>query len=189
VVPVDLEERNRLVEENMGLVRSVARRFAFTGREFEDLVQEGTLGLIRAANSYDPERGFAFSSHAWASIRNAIIGNYRRGEGRTLSLDDPIGEENGVTLLDLIPDNCPSPEETTIRSSLWDSIVPELSPTEATILRMKCGLDGNEYTPDEIAGRVNLSRQGMYNVYNRALKRLSNIVPKRTKGSAFSGGA
>jgi RNA polymerase primary sigma factor len=68
----DLEARRRLVEANLGVVRSIARGFRGRGLELDDLVQEGTLGLIRATRSFDRRRGFRFATYASWWIRQAI---------------------------------------------------------------------------------------------------------------------
>ena len=68
----DVEMRNRVVQANLGLVHQVARRYVNRGLTMEDLVGEGNLGLIRAAQAYDPSQGTRFSTYAYYWIREAI---------------------------------------------------------------------------------------------------------------------
>lgn len=68
----DRVARTRLVEEHMGIVRSVARRYRNLGLPVEDLVQEGAIGLLAAVDDYDPDRGTSFSTHAFWRVRAAI---------------------------------------------------------------------------------------------------------------------
>lgn len=73
------EERNRLVENNLGLVHSCANRFRGRGAEYDDLFQAGCVGLIKAADNFDPERGFSFSTYAVPVILGEIKRIFRDG--------------------------------------------------------------------------------------------------------------
>lgn len=105
------DDRNRMVEANLGLVRFVLvqQRGLWEQRlEEQDAFQEGVIGLLRAVQTYDPSRGFAFSAYAIWQIRGAISHAARRHTHQeTLSLDQPIGEDDDTTLAESIP----APEE------------------------------------------------------------------------------
>lgn len=73
------EERNRLVENNLGLVHSCANKFRGRGAEYDDLFQAGCVGLVKAADNFDPERGFSFSTYAVPVILGEIKRIFRDG--------------------------------------------------------------------------------------------------------------
>ncbi|MDR1464487.1 MAG: sigma-70 family RNA polymerase sigma factor [Oscillospiraceae bacterium] len=79
IAPHGQPSRNELVEGNMGLVHSCARRFQGRGADYEDLVQAGCVGLIKAVDSFDPSRGFAFSTYAVPVILGEIKRLFREG--------------------------------------------------------------------------------------------------------------
>jgi RNA polymerase primary sigma factor len=87
----DHEARDRLVEEHMGLVRSVARRYRELGLPFEDLVQEGAIGLLEAIERFDPDNGAKFSTYAYWRIRQAVT-HALTAHGRLLHLPKGVLE-------------------------------------------------------------------------------------------------
>lgn len=133
----DEQARNRLVESHLGLVKRMASAFARRGANFDDLVQEGNLALMRAAQSFEPERNIRFATYAayWirsnmqrylASMRShqygapasvAYSGGFSRGSGgrrrllRTASLDAPIKDDSNQTLGESLPSNLMDPGE------------------------------------------------------------------------------
>jgi RNA polymerase sigma factor (sigma-70 family) len=137
----DVDARNALVLANMGLVHLVANQLRRTGVRYEDLVQEGTLGLLRATETFEPERGVRFSTYCVYWIRAKIqrlvqrndrddspsisgadmeqldSGRRRRPRARALSLDAPIASDDGDdrSLGDIVKDNALDPEDTTIQ--------------------------------------------------------------------------
>jgi len=137
----DIEARNTLVESHMGLVKRMATSFARRGANFEDLVQEGSLALMRAAQTFEPERNIRFATYAayWirshmqrylASLRSyqyaapasvAYSGGQSRGSAgrrrllRTASLDAPASADSNRLLGDSLASDMSSPEDSVER--------------------------------------------------------------------------
>ena len=92
---MDRAERNELVEKNIGLVHACANKFRGKGAEYDDLFQAGCVGLIKAAENFDPERGFSFSTYAVPVILGEIKRIFRDGGsvkvGRALKDEDGSG--------------------------------------------------------------------------------------------------
>ncbi|MBN2359166.1 MAG: sigma-70 family RNA polymerase sigma factor [Deltaproteobacteria bacterium] len=144
----DIEARNLLVESHLGLVRRMATAFARRGASFEDLVQEGGLALMRAAQTFEPERNLRFATYAayWirshmqrylASLRSyqyaapasvAYSGGHSRGSAgarrllRTTSLDAPVDSASDHALIDSIRSELGTPEETFERIESRDRV-------------------------------------------------------------------
>jgi len=91
-----ITDRNKLVEDNLGLVYSCANRFKGRGVEYEDLVQAGCVGLIKAADNFDKERGFSFSTYAVPVILGEIKRIFR--DGGTLKVGRAIKEKSRLLL-------------------------------------------------------------------------------------------
>ena len=88
----DAKARTRLVEKNLRLVVSVAKRYRGYGVPFEDLIQEGNIGLMKAVDKYDPDRGWRFSTYATWWVRQAV-GRAVSDKGRTIRLPVHMGEK------------------------------------------------------------------------------------------------
>lgn len=180
------EALDRLVQGNLRFVVSIAKRYQNRGVALSDLVNEGNLGLIRAAGRYDERKGVRFISYAVWWIRQAILqaiaegpGAGRRGEApiRHVSLDTPLWESDEACLLDVVPDvESEGPEERANRQALrdvLDSSLTGLPEREERVLRLYFGLDDEEpLTLDEIGSRLRISRERARQLKERALARL-----------------
>jgi RNA polymerase primary sigma factor len=198
----DEKARQRLIQANLRFVILVAKRYRNRGVPMEDLVNEGNIGLIRAAGRFDPDRGIRFVSYAVCWIRQAILKSIRengslirvprsrlgelasttelrmRAAQRTLSLDSPVaGIENPDPLGACLADqSAPKPEEALVGASLKDelgSVLAGLSDREASILRYRFGLDGRRRTSLLEAGRKHgLSKERVRQIEKKALRRI-----------------
>ena len=176
----DAAARQRLVEANLRFVISVAKRYQNQGVPLEDLVNEGNIGLIRAAARFDPDRGVRFVTYAVWWIRQAMLNALRPAwtAAWTLSLDSPIAdledaEPFGASLADTSAER---PEEAMAAASLrddLDTVLAGLSCREAGILRHRYGLAGLEpATLLETSRKHGLSKERVRQIETKALRKL-----------------
>lgn len=182
----DEEAVGRLVEANLRFVVSIAKRYQNRGVPLSDLVNEGNLGLIRAARRFDERRGVRFISYAVFWVRQAILqaiadGGEARGTEemriRHVSLEAPIWESGDMSLEDVVPDeSLDGPDERIEADDLRhavDSSLTCLPEREQLILRLYFGLDdGEPRTLGEIGARLRISRERARQLKERALARL-----------------
>lgn len=178
----------RLVRDNLRLCRWLARRFVGTGLDMDDLAQAAFFGLVRAAETYDPERG-AFSSwffwHGRSAIQREVaqtrstirVPQYQPASAgpRALSLAAPVGDAELGSLL--VDGNSESPPDCAGRELLRETVATALGtlrPRDAEIVSMRFGINGAEYphTLEEIARRFDLTRERIRQIEGRALDRL-----------------
>lgn len=180
----DAEALEALVRANLRFVVSVAKQFEHRGVPLDDLVSEGNLGLVRAAERFDETRGVRFLSYAVWWIRQGVIqalraqsrmvrtppaATARRGDGaalaaverRELSLDAPVRAEDTTTLGEVIADErTPTPDETVEASGSRPSlsrVLALLTPRDAEIIRLHFGLDEiGPLTPEEVGSLLAL---------------------------------
>lgn len=127
----DRRAREQLAAHNLGLVVAIAARFRGRGFRLEDLVQEGSCGLVKAIEHFEPDRGNRFSTYALWWIRAYITRALRRGAGtvtrstapaspspRDVSLDDPVSPGADTTHLDQLADDAPHPEDQVGRTEM-----------------------------------------------------------------------
>jgi RNA polymerase primary sigma factor len=191
----DEAARQRLVSANLRFVIMMARRYRDRGVPLEDLVNEGNLGLIRAAGRFDPDRGVRFVSYAAWWIRHAILtavrdngslirvphsrsGNRTQISWRTISLDSPVGgDEDAETLGSRLEDrSAPRPEEALVSASLKNdvgSVLAGLSDREAGILNDRYGITrGTQTSLREVCGRYGLSKERVRQIEKRAMRKI-----------------
>ena len=205
----DEKARQRLIQSNLRFVILVAKRYRNRGVPMEDLVNEGNIGLIRAAGRFDPERGIRFVSYAVCWIRQAILKAIRENGSlirvpqrrlgelprtaelrmqamqRTLSLDSPVaGMENpdsfGASLEDR---NALKPEDVLVAASLKDelaSVLAGLSDREASILRYRFGLAGRGRASLLEAGRKHgISKERVRQIEKKTMRRIRALDSAR----------
>lgn len=175
------DARKELIEHNLRLVVYIARRFENTGVGIEDLISIGTIGLIKAVNTFTPERSIKLATYASRCIGNEILMYLRKSSNRRqeASIDEPLnidGDGNELLLSDVL-----SSEENQVgqrleqdaeRASLRRS-VEQLSPRERQIMELRFGLlDGVERTQKEVADAIGISQSYISRLEKRIIRQL-----------------
>ncbi|MBO4803601.1 MAG: RNA polymerase sigma factor RpoD/SigA [Muribaculaceae bacterium] len=221
---------DKLVSANLRFVVSVAKQYQNQGLPLSDLIDEGNLGLIKAAQKFDETRGFKFISYAVWWIRQSIlqaiaeesnlvrvpqnqvglanrahkaqtrfeqlherrasteelaqeldipvekVNQTLRINNRSVSIDAPFAEGEDNSLLDVIPNNdSPMADSTLNQESLAkevDRVLQQLSPREREIVKLSFGIGGQEMTLEEIANKLDLSRERVRQIRERAIRNL-----------------
>lgn len=182
----DLEAKHKLIEHNLRLVAHVLKKYHYLEEDNEDLISIGTIGLIKAVTTFNPEKGNRLATYAARCIENEIL-MMLRGKKKTskeISLYEPIGtdhEGNEIQLFDIIE----SQEESTFQKIafqddikiLYQKLESELSKRERTVLRMRYGLyNEEEYTQREIAQLLGLSRSYISRIEKSAINKLKKAM-------------
>ncbi|MBQ4264502.1 MAG: RNA polymerase sporulation sigma factor SigE [Clostridia bacterium] len=173
--------RRTLIEHNLRLVVYIARKFENTGVGIEDLISIGTIGLIKAVNTFDPTKKIKLATYASRCIENEILMFLRRTSRQKLevSLDEPLNTDwdgNELLLSDILGTEGDlvyrSIEETGERQMLANAL-SRLSMREKEIMRLRFGLGGiQEKTQKEVADIMGISQSYISRLEKRILKRL-----------------
>ncbi len=178
----DLLAKNILVERNLRLVAHVVKKYSYPGKEVDDLISIGTVGLIKAIDSFDISKGTRLATYAAKCIENEIlmlIRNNKKTKGE-IYLQDPIGvdkEGNEISLLDVLSsdeDSIIEIVESKIQvKKLYSKMNTCLSQREKGVVEMRYGLlEGKPKTQREIAKILGISRSYVSRIEKRALKKL-----------------
>ena len=180
--------RDEMVRRNLRFVVMLARRYSQSQVDLLDLVQEGTLGLMRAVEKFDPDRGISFASYAVWWIREAFARAMISKDVTLCFSEATPREEEEVSIIDLIA----APEETApdvnvlnadITTKLYQALT-SLPAWEAVILRLHFGLnESHTYTLAEISQRLGLTRTQVRLREQRALVRLRAYLQRPTKAT------
>ena len=183
----DIEARNTLIERNLRLVVYIAKKFETSGINLEDLISIGTIGLIKAINTFNPDKNIKLATYASRCIENEILMHLRKvsnirtevsieeplnidWDGHELLLCDILGTEN-----DIISRNI---EEETDRQLLMGAI-KKLPEREQTIMQLRFGLTKyGEKTQKEVADMLGISQSYISRLEKKILQRLKKEISK-----------
>lgn len=178
----DAEARDVLINRNMRLVAHVIKKYQSSDYETEDLLSVGTIGLIKAVNTFDMDKGSRLATYAAKCVENEILMLFRAGKkfSKEVSIYDPIGTDKDgetVSLMDVLEVESREALELVILkqdiSSLYEAYERDLSDTEKTVIRMRYGLFGSmEQTQREIAGQLGISRSYVSRIEKKAVEKL-----------------
>ena len=179
------EARSRLIEHNLRLVVYIARRFENTGVGIEDLISIGTIGLIKAVETYKPAKNIKLATYASRCIENEILMHLRKNANRRgeVSLDEPLNTDwdgNELLLSDVLgteEDSIEKPLEDDVDRDLLFTAITKLSERERTIITLRFGLDGRrERTQKEVADQLGISQSYISRLEKRIIDRLKKEI-------------
>ncbi len=177
----DKAVKSVLIERNLRLVVYIARKFENTGVGIEDLVSIGTIGLIKAVNTFDPQKKIKLATYASRCIENEILMHLRRNnkirsevsfdeplnidwDGNELLLSDVLGTDNDIIYKSI---------EEEVDRKLLQTAMTKLSPREKKIMELRFGLNGGtEKTQKEVADFLGISQSYISRLEKRIIKRL-----------------
>ena len=181
--------KNLLIEHNLRLVVYIAKKFDNTGVGVEDLISIGTIGLIKAINTFNPEKNIKLATYASRCIENEILMYLRRNNKTKLevSIDEPLNVDwdgNELLLSDIL-----GTEEDTIYRNLENEVeqkllikaIGRLSGRERKIVQMRFGLgmpDGEEKTQKEVADILGISQSYISRLEKKIMQRLKREIVK-----------
>ncbi len=177
------DSRNILIEHNLRLVAHIVKKYNNTGKEVDDLISIGTIGLIKAISTYNMDKNTRLATYAARCIENEILMTIRasRKTKGEVSLQDPIGmdkEGNEITLIDILgtdPDSVTDQVELKLQvRRLHEKMQSVLKKREQIVLEMRYGLsNGKSKTQREIAQILGISRSYVSRIEKKAIMRLA----------------
>ena len=183
------EAKKLLIERNLRLVVFIARRFENTGINLEDLISIGTIGLIKAVDTYKTDKNIKLATYASRCIENEILMYIRKmANKRTeISLDEPINMDydgNELLLSDILgtdEDMILRPMEDAVDICLLRQAILELPKRERKIICMRFGLDGQkEQTQKEVAEQMGISQSYISRLEKRIMQKLKKEILRQT---------
>ena len=183
------EARQALIEHNLRLVVYIARRFENTGIGIEDLISIGTIGLIKAVDTYRQGKGVRLATYASRCIENEILMHIRKIAPlkAEISLDEPINMDydgNELLLSDILgteEDMILKPMEDDVDLRVLRQAVKELPSREREIIVMRFGLEGHqELTQKEVAQKMGISQSYISRLEKRIMQRLKKELIRQT---------
>lgn len=171
-----------LIERNLRLVAHIVKKYSFPNKDIDELISIGTVGLIKAIESFNPSKGTRLATYASRCIENEILMLFRNNKKQKseVYLQDPIGtdkEGNIICLIDVLSSDKDSVIDTVERNlqikALYNKIESVLTDRECKIIVMRYGLiDGRCMTQREIAALLKISRSYVSRIEKKALNKL-----------------
>jgi RNA polymerase sporulation-specific sigma factor len=183
----EMTVKSTLIEHNLRLVVYIAKKFENTGINIEDLVSIGTIGLIKAVNTFEPSKNIKLATYASRCIENEILMYLRRNlkNRGDISLDEPLNVDwdgNELLLSDVLgteSDMIYKKIEGEVEKSLLWQAMHKLTNREKTIIQLRFGLmGGGEKTQKEVADILGISQSYISRLEKRILKRLQREIRK-----------
>ena len=183
----DMSARDILIQRNLRLVAHIVKKFN-NAAEVDDMISVGSIGLIKAINTFEYDKGSQLATYAARCIQNEILMHIRANKKHkaTLSLQENVGTDrdgNDITLIDII-----SIKEESVLKQVEDGILTDkmyvlikkvLNDREYKIIAMRYGMDGSEgLTQREVADLMNISRSYISRIEKKAIKKISDELKK-----------
>lgn len=177
----DKKAKNELIEHNLRLVAHIIKKYYASANDQDDLISIGTIGLIKAVNTFDSSKGIRLSSYAARCIENEVLMFFRstKKSAQDISINEPIDTDkdgNALTLMDVMAteDNILENLDCKIKSEqLKHYLLEVLAPRERKIIELRYGLTGlNPLTQREVAQKLDISRSYVSRIEKKALEKL-----------------
>lgn len=177
----DMQARQILIERNLRLVAHIVKKYSTRDKDMEDLISIGTIGLIKAVDTFQMEKGIRLATYASRCIDNELLMVFRadKKQSKEIYLNEPVGsdkEGNEITLLDVLE----AEKEDIIENLTFNENVKKLYEAvkmlpepEKTIIIVRYGLGGKQQqTQREIAQQLGISRSYVSRIEKRAVERM-----------------
>ena len=177
----DTEAKNILIERNLRLVVYIAKKFENSGVNIEDLVSIGTIGLMKAINSYDLSKNIKLATYASRCIENEILMYLRKNNKikAEISIDEPINtdsEGNDLSLADILGtdnDSIFKHVEESDNKKVLIKAIKKLNKREKTIMQLRYGFNGlDELTQKEVADKLGISQSYISRIEKKVINNL-----------------
>ena len=180
-----LEAKHILIERNMRLVAHIVKKYQNVDEETEELISIGTIGLIKAVNTFEPGKNIKLATYASRCIENEILMYLRKSSNRRqdASIDEPLNTDsdgNELLLMDVLTSDQAQVGEELERNAERSALlaaVQALNPRERQIMELRFGLrDGVEHTQKEVADSIGISQSYISRLEKRIIKRLRQQI-------------
>lgn len=179
--------REKLIVHNLRLVVYIAKKFENTNSNVEDLVSIGSIGLIKAVNTFSPEKNIKLATYASRCIENEILMHLRKTTNQRVevSIDEPLNVDwdgNELLLSDILgsePDVVNRGIEEEVEKELLLDFIEKLGDREKTIMKMRFGIGGGkEYTQKEVADILGISQSYISRLEKRIIEKMKKELQK-----------
>ena len=183
----DMQARATMIERNLRLVVYIARKFENTGISIEDLISIGTIGLIKAVNSFNPDKNIKLATYASRCIENEILMVLRKTNRLKLevSFDEPLNTDwdgNELLLSDILgtePDLVSRDLDSSIEKEMLYNAIRTLNEREKSIVHLRYGLGSEkEHTQKEVADMMGISQSYISRLEKRIIEKLKDELRK-----------
>ena len=181
----DTAARDELIERNLRLVAHIAKKYSGRGRDSDDLISIGSIGLVKAIGTFNTEKGGSVAAYAARCIENEILMSIR-AEKKTkgeVPLNEPIGTDrdgNEITLADVLSsdeDVARRAEQNQQNNRLREAVRLTLTPREQKVIIMRYGLGGERcYAQWEVGQELGISRSYVSRIEKKALRKLNDAL-------------
>ncbi len=186
----DADAREKLIVHNLRLVVYIAKKFESSGVSLDDLISIGTIGLIKAVNTFSPEKNIKLATYASRCIENEILMYLRKiaSQKMVVSLDEPLNTDydgNELMLADVLGsegDEISRKVEEDDEKRILLQVIEDLPQREKQIIEMRFGIgDKDELTQKEVADIMGISQSYISRLEKRIIKKLGNRLKAQTK--------
>jgi len=183
----DEDGKEKLIVHNLRLVVYIAKRFESAGANLEDLISIGTIGLIKAVNTFNPDKNIKLATYASRCIENEILMFLRKSSQlkNEVSIDEPLNTDwdgNELLLCDVLgsdPDVINRDIESELECNQLLNAVSKLNQRESVIMELRFGLNGKkEHTQKEVADYLGISQSYISRLEKKIIKKLKNDLEK-----------